>query len=95
MHGGSPADCLLAPTGGMHSSAADLGKWLRYLLALSKGNNVPGLPHIISQEMYRKITTGRIACGWQVCWPNEPGKGAFEGFSEPMYALGLQTSHYR
>lgn len=93
---GLPLDSIIAPSGGILSTARDMAKWLAFLLRLSKGAGTADDLGILKAKTIRDILCSRVIANQQIgALPVEPGESLWEELAVPTYALGQLCGTYR
>lgn len=93
---GLPRNSLLAPSVGMLSTAADMGKWLAFLLRLAKSEATISDLKIIKPETLKEILRSRVIASDQIgALPVQAGASLWPETSVPTYALGQLRGNYR
>lgn len=93
---GLPRDSVLAAAGSILSTAADMAKWLAFLLRLAKNQANSEDLKVLKGETMREILRSRVIANQQIgALPVKAGTSLWEEMAVPTYALGQLRGSYR
>lgn len=93
---GLPRDSVLAAAGSISSTAADMAKWLAFLLRLAKNQANTDDLKVLKSETLKEILRSRVIANQQIgALPVEAGTSLWEEMTVPTYALGQLRGSYR
>lgn len=89
-------DSVLAASGSMLSTAADMAKWLAFLLRLGKNEASTDDLKVLKPETTKEILRSRVISDQQIgALPVEAGTSLWSEMVVPTYALGQLRGSYR
>lgn len=91
-----PHESISAATGGMLTTAADMAKWLAFLLRLTGGKSTPEDRKILTPETMKQLMRSRVLASDQIgglCV--RPGESLYEELGVPTYAQSQLLGSYR
>lgn len=93
---GLPRDNPNAASGSMLSTAADLTKWLAFLLRMSKGEATEADRSIVQPQILQEIVKSRVLATEQIgALPVEAGQSLWGEMSPPSYGFYQLRGKYR
>ena len=93
---GYEEDCITAASGGMLSTAKDMGIWVSWLLRCISSKLGADEPRIIGRDTLQAIITPRIMADQQLgAIKTEPEKALWDELSAPQYGFAQLLVEYR